>query len=281
MIIDIHSHPGFIKEICQNPEREEFRREKFYLYKQTIWPAELVIEQLNAAKIDKAVLLAEDVSSRYGDTIVSNEEIKLLVDLYPDRFIGFASVDPNSKNAVQDLKRAFKDLGLSGVKFNPSNQGFYPNDSIMDPIYELCVKYNKPIIFHSGMTWIKNSHSKFSHPLVFEDVALKYPNLKICLAHFGWPWIMDTAMLLLKYENIYADTALLYFDSPKQFFDTTFNKQLGPYWIDRTLADKVLFGSNYPRIEYKRMVDAVDVLNLREENKTKVLSANAIKFLGW
>jgi len=74
---------------------------------------------------------------------------------------------------------------------------------------------------------------------------------------------------------------LLYFDSPKQFFDTTFNKQLGPYWIDRTLADKVLFGSNYPRIEYKRMVDAVDVLNLREENKTKVLSANAIKFLGW
>ena len=87
-------------------------------------------------------------------------------------------------------------------------------------------------------------------------------------------------MLLLKYPNVYADTAMLYFDSPKQFFRKTFNEQLGEYWIDRMLMDKVMFGSNYPRIEQKRMLSALDVLNLRPENKAKVVGENAMKFIG-
>ncbi len=281
MVIDMHAYPGFIREISEDPDKVEFRREHFFLYKQHVWPLELVIKQLDAAGIDKAVLLPEDIRSRYGDTIVSNEEIKKLVDLVPDRFIGFASVDPNCDDAVDKLTDAFENMKLSGLNLNPSNQGFYPDDEKMDKIYEVCVKYNKPIMFHSGMTWLKNAPSKYSHPLNFEEVAIKYPNLRMCLAHFGWPWIMETAMLLLKYENIYADTSLLYFDSPKQFFETTFNNQLGPYWIDRMLAEKVMFGSNYPRIEQKRMKEALDVLHLREENKEKILGTNALRFLGW
>ncbi len=279
MVIDIHAHPGFIKEISEDSERVAFRRESFFLYKQHVWPIELVIKQLDAAGIDKSVLLPEDVTTRWGDTIVSNEEVAKLVELVPDRFIGFASVDPNREDAVEVLEQAFTDYKLSGLKLNPSNQRFYPQDEKLAPIYELCVKHNKPILFHAGMTWLKESPAKYSQPLNFEDVAIGYPELRISLGHFGWPWVMDTAMLLLKYPNVYADTALLYFDSPKQFFDTTFNNQLGPYWIDRMLADKVMFGSNYPRIEQKRMKDALDVLKLRDVNRKKVLGGNAMRFL--
>lgn len=281
MIIDIHAHAGFFGEISQEPDRISFRRENIYLYKQHVWPLKLFITQLDAAGIDKAVILPEDVTTKAGDTIVSNEEIKKLVEFYPDRLIGFASVDPKRKDAVEILRKAFTELDLKGLKLNPSNQGFMPNDfDLMKPIYDICMEYNKPILFHAGMTWIKNAHSKYSHPLLFEDVALEYPDLRICLAHYGWPWIMDTTMLILKYPNVYADTALLYFDSPKQFFDTTFNVQMGEYWIDRMLSDKVIFGSNYPRIEQKRMVQAVDVLKLRPECKKKVLGGNALRFLG-
>ena len=116
-------------------------------------------------------------------------------------------------------------------------QHFMPNDPAMQPIYDLCVKYNKPILFEAGMTWVKNSPSKYSNPLLFEDVAIANPELRFCLGHFGWPWTRETVMLILKYPNVFADTALLYFDSPSQFFDTTFNHQLGEYWIDRMLYD--------------------------------------------
>ena len=130
------------------------------------------------------------------------------------------------------------------------------------------------------MTWVKNSPSKYSNPLNFEDVAIEYPELRMCLGHFGWPWTRETAMLILKYPNLYADTALLYFDSPKQFFQTTFNDQLGEYWIDRMLYDKVMFGSTYPRIEQKRMVKATEALNLRPRQRAMVMGENALRFMG-
>lgn len=280
MVIDMHTFPGFFEEISQDPKRVAFRREQYFLYKQHVWPLSLFMTQMDAAGIDKAVISAEDVTTRAGDTIVSNEEVRQLVDMYPDRLIGFASVDPYRPDALEVLEKAFTELHLSGLKLSPSINRFMPNDPMMNPIYELCLKYNKPVLFEAGMTWVKESHSKYGRPLVFEDVALAYPDLKICLGHFGWPWVMETAMLLLKYPNVYADTALLYFDSPKQFFHTTFNVQLGEYWIDRMLYDKVMFGSTYPRIEQKRMVRAVDTLTLRPQQRKMVMGENAVKFLG-
>lgn len=280
MIIDMHTFPGFFEEICSDPDKVLFRREQYFLYKQHVWPLSLFITQLDAAGIDKAVLSAEDITTRAGSTIVSNEEVKLLVDMYPERLIGFASVDPYRTDAAEVLEKAFLELELKGLKLSPAIQHFFPGDSMMKPLYEICLKYNKPILFEAGMTWVKNSPSKYSNPLVFEDVAIEYPELRMCLGHFGWPWIKETAMLILKYPNIYADTALLYFDSPKQFFKTTFNDQLGEYWIDRMLYDKVMFGSTYPRIEQKRMVGAVDSLTLRPLQKKMVMGLNAMKFLG-
>lgn len=280
MVIDLHTFPGFFEEICQDPERVSFRREQYFLYKQHIWPLSLFCLQMDAAGIDKSVISAEDVTTRAGDTIVSNEEIKTLVDLCPDRLIGFASVDPRREDAVEVLERAFTELGLAGLKLSPAVQRFMPGDSMLDPIYRTCLKYGKPVLFEAGMTWVKNSPTKYSHPLLFEDVAIAYPELSMCLGHFGWPWVRETAMLILKYPNLYADTALLYFDSPTQFFQQTFQVEMGPYWIDRMLYDKVMFGSTYPRIEQKRMVKAVNALNLRPPQKEMVLGLNAMKFLG-
>lgn len=280
MVIDIHTFPGFFEEICQDSEKIKFRREQYFLYKQHVWPLSLFMTQLDAAGIDKAVIAAEDITTRAGAVIVSNEEVKLLTDLYPERLIGFASVDPGRTDALEVLEKSFVELKLAGLKLSPAMQRFMPNDPGMDAIYRMCIQYNKPILFDAGMTWVKNSPSKYSNPLLFEDVAIAYPELRMCLGHFGWPWIRETAMLILKYPNIYADTALLYFDSPQQFFQTTFNDQLGEYWIDRMLYDKVMFGSSYPRIEQKRMVKAMDSLTLRPLQREMVMGLNAMKFIG-
>ena len=271
--------PGFFEEISQDPEKIKFRREQYFLYKQHVWPLKLCMKQMDAAGIDKSVISAEDVTTKEGSTIVSNEEVRKLVDLYPERLIGFASVDPNREDALAVAEKAFTELKLDGLKLSPAMQWFYPNDEKVYPLYELCIRYNKPVLFEAGMTWVKNSPSKYSNPLLFEDVAIKYTELRFCLQHFGWPWTRETVMLLLKYPNVYADTGLLYFDSPKQFFNTTFNVQLGEYWIDRMLYDKVLFGSTYPRIEQKRMVEAADSLTLRPLQRRMVMGLNAQKFI--
>ena len=132
----------------------------------------------------------------HGGWFVSNDQIKQLVDFAPDRFIGFASVDPRRPDALEVLVHAFKNQKLAGLKLNPSKQAFYPDDPMMDPIYKKCLEYNKPIMFHSGMSWDPDCLIKYAEPINFEEVAVKYPELRICLAHFGWPWAVETLTLI-------------------------------------------------------------------------------------
>jgi predicted TIM-barrel fold metal-dependent hydrolase len=279
MVIDIHTHPGFFREISKDDDRVKSRRDNFYLYKQHLWPLELFEKQLNAAGIDQAVILAEDSSSAQVDSIVSNEEVVELIKLMPERLIGFGSIDPLSNDIDSKLDLVFEKYKLKGLKFNLSALNIYPDDERLAPIYRYCEKNGKPILFHSGMTWLPNAPAKYSQPLCFEDVALKYASLRFCLAHFGWPWVNEAAMLALKYPNVYVDTALLYFDSPKEFFNDIFTYKIGRTWVDRTLSDKVLFGSNYPRIEQTRMREAVESIDLRPAVLKKVLGENALRFM--
>jgi predicted TIM-barrel fold metal-dependent hydrolase len=279
MVIDIHTHPVFFREISKDDDRVKSRRDNFYLYKQHLWPLELFEKQLNAAGIDKAVILAEDSGSAQGDSIVSNEEVVELIKLMPERLIGFGSIDPLSSDIDSKLDLVFEKYKLKGLKFNLSALNIYPDDERLAPIYSYCEKNGKPILFHSGMTWLPNAPAKYSQPLCFEEVALKCPSLRFCLAHFGWPWVNEAAMLALKYPNVYVDTALLYFDSPKEFFNNIFTYKIGRKWVDRSLSDKVLFGSNYPRIEQTRMREAVESIDLRPAVLKKVLGENALRFI--
>jgi uncharacterized protein len=280
MIIDIHVHPIYFKPICGKPERERFRSEQFGIYKQSAYDMEEIFAEMRAGEIDKAVLLPLDLTSSSGDMVVTNEEVNKLVSLYPDRFIGFASVDPCRPDALEILDYAFEDLGLTGLKLNPSKQRFYPSDEILKPIYKKCVQFNRPILFHSGMSWEPDAPARFSQPVNFEDIAIEFPELRFCLAHFGWPWVKETAMLLIKYPNVYSDTSLLFLDSPEDFFAQVFTQDLGPLWLERNFNRQVMFGSNTPRFRAFKLKSAFEQLSLRKRTFDQVFGLNAMRFLG-
>jgi predicted TIM-barrel fold metal-dependent hydrolase len=280
MIIDVHVHPIYFKPIFSNLKINKFRSDQFGIYKQSAYDMDEVFMEMQVGQIDKAVLLPLDLTTSAGDMVVSNEEVHNLVRLYPNKFIGFASVDPHRTDALEILDYTFKDLGLNGLKLNPSKQRFYPADELLKPIYQKCLQYNRPILFHSGMSWEPNSPARFSQPLNFEDVAINFPALRFCLAHFGWPWIQETIMLLIKYPNIYTDTSLLYMDSPEDFFTQVFTKNLGPLWVERNFHRQVMFGSNTPRFRAFKLKSALEHLNLRKQTLDQVLGLNALNFLG-
>lgn len=281
MVIDVHFHPAFFEDICEDKERVDFRRRELGLYKTSPVPMNHTLAIMDHAGIDKTVLLPLDLTTIDGDTVISNKEIRKLVDIAPDRFIGFASVDPGRKDAAEVLEYAFKTLNLAGLKLNPSKQKFYPGDERMDPIYRKCVEYNRPILFHSGLSWEPDAPARYSRPINFEDVAIKYPTLRFCLAHFGWPFIEETVMLMLKYPQVYTDTAMLYMDSPKDFYQQVFTKNMGPMWIDRNLNRQVMFGSNAPRFRPVRLKDGLLSIKMHPSSMERILGGNALTFLGW
>lgn len=279
MFIDMHVHPAFYEPINTDPNVEEMRHQALEIHKNGTAPLEHIFNQMNCAGLDRLCLLPEDYTTELGRAVVTNEEIRQLVDLAPERFIGFAGIDPSDPNCLNKLDRTFQELQLSGLKLHPARQHFYPGESRLDPIYDLCETYQKPIIFHSGMSWEPNTFSKYSRPLEFEELAAKRPKLKICLAHFGWPWVQETAMLMLKYPNVYADTGILYFDNAREFYQQVFTKDIPMTWIDRSLRHQVMFGSNNPRFEQIRMADAITKLGFRDSTLELIKGQNALEFL--
>lgn len=280
MIIDAHVHPIYFDMICQDEKALAFRSEQFGVFKQAPYGFDEIVAEMNYGNIDRSILLPLDLTTQSSGHIVSNEEVRRIVDLYPDHFIGFASVDPFREDAIDVLDHAFKDLRLSGLKLHPSKQKFYPDDERLWPIYQKCLQYNKPIIFHSGLSWEPNSLAKYAHPLHYERVAVEFPLLRICLAHFAWPWIREMMMLLIKYPNVYTDTAMLYMDSFSDFMERVFTKEMDPLTLERNFSNQVLFGSNTPRFRAFKLKAAIEELPLSANVKKKIFGENAISFLG-
>ena len=280
MIIDVHVHPVLFGEICGDGDRVNFRKKNFGLYKSSPVPMEQVMRVMDHARVDKAVILAEDYSAELGSPIVSNEEIRAIMDARPGRFIGFASVDPRCPDAEEKLGHAFDALGLQGLKLNLSHLHMYPDDKRLQPLLAMCQAKNLPVMFHSGFSWEENSPSKYGRPILYEDVAIEYPDLRFCLAHLGWPWVDETCMLLLKYRNVYTDTSTVFMDSPANYYEQIFMKNMAPGWLQNNLMDKVMYGSNLPRFRQVRVKDGLEQLDIRPDVLEKILGGNAAVYLG-
>lgn len=83
MIIDVHVHCAFFKDICEDSGRVQFRRNEYALHKTGPADMEQTLTVMDFAKIDKSILLPLDLTTISGDTLVSNQEVHKLVNLQP------------------------------------------------------------------------------------------------------------------------------------------------------------------------------------------------------
>lgn len=280
MVIDTHIRPALFAPICEDNEAFQKRCDNmnYHLMKPT--DIDLLKKQFGLADIQKAFLLPSDCSYQTGTADISNDDIAKLVRLDPDLFIGFASVDPRNTNAAHELERAFTELRLSGLYINTARLQISPEDKRLHTLYDLCREYGKPVIFHAGLSLETDALAKYARPVDFEKVLYDYPEINICLTHVGWPWVQETAALLLKYPNAFTDTALMNFDGPYQIYHKVFREDMGELWVEHNISDKIMFGSDSPRIRPVRSKRGLDRLNFTEETREKIHYRNALRFLG-
>jgi len=292
MHIDFHVHPQFIEpgqgigqatigtkklDLVSNPQDiGKALTQTAYNYFQrdhVMLPLPEFVRQMDEARIDKVVLLNPAIKGLPVDPM--NEGVAGLMDMFPGRFIGFAGFDPNGgAQAVREIEHAVEDLGYSGLKSVPSALEMDINDRGFYPCYEMAQELEVPILIHTGSVIIKGLRVKHVHPLMVDDVAFDFPDLKIICAHLGSWQYMDTINMLLHHRNVYADISFwplnpLYMD-------------LVPWKVlERTLSDKILMGSDYPAGQTpKEAAEAVGRLPVGEEFKEKILGANAVRLLG-
>lgn len=278
MLIDTHVRPALYELICADHDRFIHRCDEMNFHKMKPASIELLRKQYSLADMRYAVLIPEDCSVQSGMVEISNLEIHQIVSCAPDFFIGLASVDPRRKDAADELERAFSELGLAGLALNTARLNLYPDDSRIVQLIEVCREYSKPVVFHSGFCLETNSIAKYARPIEFEGLIARYPDVNFCLTHFGWPWVQETAALLLKYGNAYANTALMSFDGPYQLLSRVFERDMDITWIENNIAEKVMFGSDTPRVRPVRSKRGMDAIPFSQRTRDLIYWENATKF---
>jgi uncharacterized protein len=172
----------------------------------------------------------------------------------PEKLVGFASCDPTQPEHFEELTYAIERLGLRGVKMGPIYAGFDPRDECCAPVYAYCQDNGLPIVFHSGTTYNRNAPLEYSRPWLFDEVAMRYPGLRMVLAHVGHPFSEECLVVIRKHPHVYADVSALYY-RPWQFYNTLIAAQ------EYRVTHKLLFGTDYPFANAQESIQGLREIN--------------------
>jgi predicted TIM-barrel fold metal-dependent hydrolase len=231
--------------------------------------------------VDRAIVF----SLRYGDSagIDGNDEVTAAaVKKYPDKFVGFAAVDPRRRDAMELLEHAIEDLGLKGVKFGPIYNGVSLLDPRMEPVYRYCVKNNLPLTMHMGTTFAENAPIEYGRPLAVDEIASRYPDVKLIMAHMAHPWSDECIVIARKRSNVYCEVSAIFY-RPWQFWNTLITAQ--EYRI--TERNKIFWGTDFPFSgveesmaglrEVNRLVERTNLPRVSQETIDAILYSNPLE----
>lgn len=239
MIIDFHIHVGEVPIHFG----EQFATEMMGAVGKS--PSELsvdldrLIHEMDTNGVDKAVLLAFDAS--WVGVRVTNQYVSRMCLLHPERFFGFASFDANTPITWEALEHAHRSLRLIGYKLAFGYQNVSPEHTGWRNLYLYASENKLPMLAHFGYTPISRVNMSYCMPKRLHAVCKEYPELRVVIAHMGWPWIQETFILLESYEHVYADLSVMAANlSTKQILDVLNQAK------HRGVLHKLLWGSDYP-----------------------------------
>ena len=204
------------------------------------------------ASVEAAVVLAFAAPAVGFD--VPNEYVADYVRAHPEKLIGFASVDPNDREAPDQLEHAVSVLGLRGLKLGPIYQHFDPLGSAALAVYEVAERLGLPVMWHQGTTFVRDAPLIHARPVLLDEVATRFPSLRIVVAHLGHPWIEEAMATIRKHPNLFADISALE-TRPWQYY----NGMLAAW--EYGVADRLLLGSDYPFSTIERTVEGLRSIN--------------------
>ena len=232
-----------------------------------------LLAQMDEAGIARSILYAVEAPIVYA----SNQYVCGLCARFPDRLIGFASVNPKDEKAPGILEDAVRRMGLKGLKLHPPLQDFYPNDKSVFPVYEKAVELDIPVVFHVGTTpFGPLCKLAQASPLLIDDVATSFPTLRILLTHLGTLWHNEAFMVVEKNPNVFIDTAA---------YVTEIRDILTPDMVKRIGPDRIIFGTDYPMPygdrphRMKDFVDCIQKLDLPADTLEGIFHRNLERLL--
>lgn len=251
---------------------EEIKSDKFV--------ADLVVQ--NKLDYTEKGLLAHMSASKVAHALVISNRFsnnKYTIDLAkrnPKKFSAAVTLwrARSEKAAIRKVIEQLQNKNVKAVKFYPGYSPINVRDKKWSAIYLAAIKLNKAAIFHTGDTLYHTALLKYANPLVLDELAVAFPQLKIVIAHFGNPWLMDAAEIVYKNKNVYADLSA--------FFAGPLTSQ--PHLVRRVAEaiehcgpEKLMFGSDFPVARIDESIKFIKLLKLPKLAQKSVFGETAAK----
>jgi len=277
VIIDFHTHifPPWLRE-----RRDEYiKRDPCFslLYSQPearIATAEELLASMDEAGIGLSVVLNVGWVS-HELCVKTNDYILDSISRYPTRLVGFCAIQPGAGDAaIAELERCAK-AGAKGIgELRSDVQGFDLADkTTMKPLVDAALKHDLIFLTHSSEPVGHEYSGKGSiTPDILYSFITGFPNLKLVCAHWGGglPFYALMPEVAKALANVFFDTAATVFLYKPEIFEQM-SHIIG--------SDKILFGTDYPLMHQNRVLAQIQSSQLPEEDKARILGANAQKLL--
>jgi predicted TIM-barrel fold metal-dependent hydrolase len=278
MIIDFHTHV-FPPQIKKN-RRQYVQADPCFalLYEPKnaqLATADELITSMDKEGIDMAVITNIGWTT-HELCVETNDYILDSISRYPDRLIGFGAVQPQAgEAAIAEIERCAR-AGIKGIgELRPDMQLLNLSDhQVMAPFIEALTKHKLILLVHASEPVGHYYAGKGSiTPEVLYHFMVTFPEVTTVCAHWGGGLPFYNLMPEVKktLKNAYFDTAA----SPLLYQPQVYHQV-----IKLVGSDRVIFGSDWPLLTPKRLLDEINSLDLPPDVKAQILAGNARRLLG-
>ena len=174
-------------------------------------------------------------------------------------------------------------------ELSPQYPGISPNDSRLDPYWQLAEEFDIPVAIHMGPGppgvaydfatvpfKSPNYRQALADPLLMEEVLLRHKKLRLYVMHAGWPRLEAAIALLYAHPNVYVDVAAL---SAERLVPRANYYGFLRNLVEAGFGKRIMFGSDFPDQVETGVVAILDADFLSADQKSDILCNNAARFL--
>lgn len=241
-IIDAHTHLGKWTSVTIREHNEDH-----------------IVSYMDYIGINKSVLSSS--ISICSDFKAGNDHVLSAIEKYPDRLLGYVTVNPNYKDGLlEEYKRFEHCKNIVGIKIHPSYNGKSVTAPEFEELYEYANEKECMILVHT----FSNSDVN-----LLAQVMKKYSKANFIFAHAGARTGVElTAELIKNYENAYCDIPV-----------ASAIANVVELLVHNGSSDKILFGTDSPLADYRISYGRVLFSNISDDDKLKIFGGNFRRLL--
>ncbi len=247
--------------------------------------ADAWVHELDRHGVAKASLIA----SVPGD----GESVIAAVRRHPERFYGYMMVNPTAPAAVAQVEAALATGHVQALCFFPAMHRYSIQDDRVASLLELLAARPHAIAFvHCGVLSVGVRKAlglpspfdmKFSDPIDLHAVALRFPQLRFVVPHFGAGYLREALMLCDLCPNVYLDTSSsnswMRYEEAHLDLRNVFRRALDVVGPQRLLfgTDSSFFPRGWNASIFETQSKALYEIGVNEETARQILHDNLVR----